>query len=72
MSKSHSAPSRRFSCTGIRSVEVDFTHQIQPRLAIPFSEGLSLLPGDRAVVPPAAGFVPIFRKHLTAKGGRVR
>ena len=70
MSKSHSASSRRPSCTGFRFVEVDFPRQLRPRLVIAFSEGLSLLLEDHAAIPLAADFIATFRKHLAAKGGR--
>jgi hypothetical protein len=48
MSKSHSRPPRRPTCTDVRFVEVDFPRQLQPRLVIEFSEGLSLLLEDQA------------------------
>ena len=70
MSKSRPAPSRRPVCTDVRFVEVEFPRQLQPRLAIEFSEGLSLLLEDQAAVALAAEFVATFRKHIAAKGGR--
>ena len=69
MSKPHPRPPRRFTCTDIRFVEVDFPRQLRPRLVIQFSEGLSLLLEDQAAVPLAADFIATFRKHLTTKGG---
>jgi hypothetical protein len=70
MSKSRPAPSRRPTCIDVRFVEVDFPRQLQPRLVIEFSEGLSLLLEDPAAIPLAAEFIATFRKHLVAKGGR--
>ncbi len=70
MSNSRHTPSCRPTCTDVRFVEVDFPHQLRPRLVIEFSEGLSLLLEDHAAIPLAAEFVATFRKHLAAKGGR--
>ena len=70
MSKSSLAPSHRPTCTDVRFIEVDFPRQLQPRLIIEFSEGLSLLLEDPSAIPLAAEFIATFRKHLTAKGGR--
>jgi hypothetical protein len=70
MSKPRPTPSRRLTCTDLRFVEVDFPRQLQPRLAIEFSEGLSLLLEDHAAIPLAADFIATFRKQLAAKGGR--
>jgi hypothetical protein len=69
MSKSRPAPFRRPTCTDVRFVEVDFPRQLQPRLVIEFSEGLSLLLEDHTAVPLAADFIATFRKHVAAKGG---
>ena len=70
MSKPRPAPSRRPACTDVRFVEVDFPRTLRPRLAIEFSEDLSLLLEDHTAVPLAAEFIATFRKHLAAKGGR--
>jgi hypothetical protein len=70
MSKPRPNPSGRLTCTDVRFVEVDFPRQLQPRLVIQFSEGLSLLLEDQAAIPLAAAFLTNFRKHLAKKGGR--
>ena len=70
MSKSHVTRRGRLTCTDVRFVQVEFPRQIQPRLVIEFSEGLSLLLENQAAIPLAAEFIASFRKHLAAKGGR--
>ncbi len=70
MSKPSPTLRRPLTCTDVRFVEVEFPRQLQPRLVIEFSEGLSLLLENPAAVPLAAEFVATFRKHLAAKGGR--
>ena len=70
MSKSHPARRRHLTCTDLRFVQVEFPRQLQPRIVIEFSQGLSLLLENEAAVPLAAEFVATFRQHLAAKGGR--
>ena len=70
MSKSRATRSRRLTFTDVRFVQVEFPRQLQPRLVIEFSQGLSLLLEDQAAIPIAAEFIVTFRKHLAAKGGR--
>lgn len=70
MSKSRVTRRGRLTCTGVRFVQVEFPRQIQPRLVIEFSEGISLLLENQAAIPLAAEFIGSFRKHLAAKGAR--
>lgn len=63
-------PSRRFTSTDVRFVEVHFPRTLRPRLVIEFSQGLSLLLEEQSAIPLAAEFIATFRKHLAAKGGR--
>ena len=70
MSKSHATRRGRLTCTDVRFVQVEFPRQIQPRLVIEFSEGLSLLLENQAAIPLAAEFIGSFRKQLAAKGAR--
>lgn len=70
MSKSRSTRRRRLTCTDVRFVQVEFPRQLQPRLVVEFSDGLSLLLEDPSAIPLAAEFVATFRKNLAAKGGR--
>jgi hypothetical protein len=70
MSRSRPTLPRRLSCSDVPFVEVDFPHQLRPRLVIEFSKGLTLLLEDQAAIPLAAEFVTVFRKHLAAKGAR--
>lgn len=70
MSKFRAPRRGRLTCSDVRFVQVEFPRQIQPRLVIEFSDGLSLLLEDQSAVPLAAEFIVVFRKHLAAKGGR--
>jgi len=50
MSKPHATRRGRLTCTDVRFVHVEFPRQIQPRLVIEFSEGLSLLLENQAAI----------------------
>jgi hypothetical protein len=49
--------SSRLICEDVRFAEVDFVRPVIPRIAIDFSEGLSLLLEDHSAIELAAEFI---------------
>ena len=62
-----SSREKRAVCESIEFAEVKFAAPAVPRLAIRFSDGLSVLVENERAVPLAAAFLAEFRRHR--KGG---